>query len=80
MLEEFGSQSGYDKTFVHVPTISSTTTNARKYYVPGDLETTNELIDFFHNISPALNGTDLDLLDELYPHPPPTRIRRLPTH
>lgn len=69
MLEKFGSQSGYDETFYHVPVISSTTTNEGKYYLPGDLETNDEFLDFLHNTSPALNSTDLELLESLYPDP-----------
>ncbi|KAL2113923.1 hypothetical protein VUR80DRAFT_1776 [Thermomyces stellatus] len=69
LLEKFGSQSGQDGTFFHVPTITSTTTDEGKFYVPGDLETNEEFLDFLHNISPALNGTDLKLLEALYPDP-----------
>lgn len=68
-LEKFGSQSGQDGTFFHVPTITSTTTDEGKFYVPGDLETNGEFLDFLHNISPALNETDLELLETLYPDP-----------
>lgn len=68
-LEKFGSQSGYDGTFFHVPVISSTTTDEGKYYMPGDFETNEEFLDYMHNISPALNSTDIALLEALYPDP-----------
>lgn len=69
LLEKFGSQSGYDGTFFHVPTITSTTTDEAKYYVSGDLETNEEWLDFLANISPALTEKDLELLESLYPDP-----------
>ncbi|KAL0932120.1 Acetylcholinesterase 1 [Colletotrichum truncatum] len=69
LLEKFGSQSGYDGTFFHVPTITSTVNDEAKYYMSGDKETNEEFLDYLHNISPALNSTDLDLLAELYPDP-----------
>lgn len=69
LLEKFGSQSGYDETFFHVPTISSTTTDEGKLFLPGDLETNDEFLGFLHNSAPDLNSTDLDLLEALYPDP-----------
>ncbi|KAK7416639.1 hypothetical protein QQX98_005110 [Neonectria punicea] len=69
LFEKPGSQSGYDGTFFHVPTISSTTTDEGKFYVPGDLETNEEFLDYLHNISPALTDNDIELVDSLYPDP-----------
>ncbi|KAH7367915.1 acetylcholinesterase [Plectosphaerella cucumerina] len=69
LFEKAGSQSGIDGTFHHVPTISSTTTDEGKYYMPGDLETNEEFLDYLHNISPALTADDLDRLAALYPDP-----------
>ncbi|RDW63083.1 uncharacterized protein DSM5745_10194 [Aspergillus mulundensis] len=69
LLEKFGSESGMDGTFFHVPTITSSTTNEGKFYVPGDLQTNGEFLGYMHNISPALNATDLALLEALYPDP-----------
>lgn len=69
LFEKPGSQSGYDGTFFHVPTISSTTTDEGKFYVPGDLETNEEFLDYLHNISPALNAKDIALLESLYADP-----------
>ncbi|KPM35895.1 hypothetical protein AK830_g10664 [Neonectria ditissima] len=69
LFEKPGSQSGYDGTFFHVPTISSTTTDEGKFYVPGDLETNKEFLDYLHNISPALTDDDIELVESLYPDP-----------
>lgn len=69
MLEKFGSQSGYDGTFFHVPTITSTVTNEAKYYMRGDLETNQQFLDFMHNTSPELNSADMELMEHLYPDP-----------
>lgn len=69
LFEKSGSQSGVDETFFHVPTISSTVTNEGRYWEVGAFDTNEEFLDFLHNVSPALNQTDLDLLEELYPDP-----------
>ncbi|KAG9255783.1 para-nitrobenzyl esterase [Emericellopsis atlantica] len=69
LLEKFGSQSGYDGTFFHVPTITSTTTNEGRFYTPGNLETNEDWLDYLHNISPELTDADLALLVDLYPDP-----------
>lgn len=69
LFEKPGSQSGYDGTFFHVPTITSTVTDEAKYYTPGDLETNKEFLDYLHNISPALTNKDLKELSALYPDP-----------
>lgn len=69
LFEKPGSRSGTDGTFFHVPVISSTTTDEGKYYMPGDLETNAQFLAYLHNISPALNATDLHLLESLYPDP-----------
>ncbi|KLU85197.1 para-nitrobenzyl esterase [Magnaporthiopsis poae ATCC 64411] len=79
LLEKFGSQSGYDGTFHHVPTITSTTTNEGKFYVPGNLETNQQFLDFLHNISPVLNAADLQLLQACTPTRRRTRTRRSAT-
>ncbi|KAM5358615.1 hypothetical protein ACJZ2D_015132 [Fusarium nematophilum] len=69
LFEKPGSQSGYDGTFFHIPTITSTTTDEGKFYMPGDLETNQEFLDYLHNISPALTADDLAELSSLYPDP-----------
>ncbi|KAF5022182.1 hypothetical protein F66182_5769 [Fusarium sp. NRRL 66182] len=69
LFEKPGSQSGYDGTFFHVPTITSTVNDEAKYYTPGDLETNQEFLDYLHNISPALNSKDLAELSAVYPDP-----------
>ncbi|KAM0278202.1 hypothetical protein ACHAQH_005317 [Verticillium albo-atrum] len=69
LFEKPGSQSGYDGTFFQVPTITSTTTNEGKFYMPGDLVDNDEFLEYLHNISPALNEKDLQILRALYPDP-----------
>ncbi|KAF2799387.1 para-nitrobenzyl esterase [Melanomma pulvis-pyrius CBS 109.77] len=69
LLEKFGSQSGYDQTFFHVPVITSTVSDEGKYYMRGDLETNEQFLGYLSNGSPALNSTDLELLETLYPDP-----------
>ncbi|WYZ40811.1 hypothetical protein EsH8_IV_001152 [Colletotrichum jinshuiense] len=69
LLEKFGSQSGIDGTFFHVPTITSNVNDEAKYYLAGGMETNEQFLDYLHNISPALNSTDLELLEALYPDP-----------
>jgi acetylcholinesterase len=68
-LEKAGSQSGNDGTFHHLPILTTYTSDEGKYYTPGNLETNNDFIQFMHRISPALNITDLALVNELYPDP-----------
>ncbi|KAM0346263.1 hypothetical protein ACHAPU_005690 [Fusarium lateritium] len=69
LFEKPGSQSGYDGTFFHVPTITSNVNDEAKYYTRGDLETNKEFLDYLHNISPAMNKKDLAELSALYPDP-----------
>jgi acetylcholinesterase len=69
LFEKFGSQSGLDGTFFHVPMISSTVTDEGKLYLPGDLETNEEFLEYLQTGSPGLNSTDLELLSSLYLDP-----------
>ncbi|KAI9737413.1 MAG: hypothetical protein M1834_009567 [Cirrosporium novae-zelandiae] len=69
LLEKPGSVSGIEGTFYKLPVITTSTTDEGKYYTPGDLITNDQFLDYMHNISPGLNATDIDLLDELYPDP-----------
>ncbi|KAK8863371.1 para-nitrobenzyl esterase [Apiospora arundinis] len=69
LLEKFGSQSGLDGTFFRVPVLTSNVNDEGKYYLPGDLETNAQFIEYMHNGSPALNAADLARLAELYPDP-----------
>lgn len=69
LFEKSGSASGVDGTFFHVPTISSTVTNEARYWQTGNFETNEEVLQFLQNVSPALNETDLKLIEELYPDP-----------
>lgn len=69
LFEKSGSRSGVDGTFFHVPTISSTVTNEARYWKTGAFETNQEVLNFLQNVSPALNRTDLKLIENLYPDP-----------
>lgn len=69
LLEKFGSQSGYDGSFFHVPMLTSNVNDEGKFYLPGDLETNDEFLAYMHNGSPALNATELSELAALYPDP-----------
>jgi carboxylesterase type B len=69
LFEKTGTQSGIDDTFFHVPVISSTTSDEGKTYMPGNFETNDEFLGYLHNGSPALNDTDMELLESLYPDP-----------
>ncbi|KAM5342267.1 hypothetical protein ACJ41O_013233 [Fusarium nematophilum] len=68
-LERPGSQSGIRGTFHHLPIITTHTTDEGKYYTPGNLETNDDFIQFWHRMSPSLNVTDLAILNDLYPDP-----------
>lgn len=69
LLEKFGSQSGIDETFFHVPIITSTTTDEGKLFIPSDIQTNKGFIDYLHNLSPTLTKDDLNELQDLYPDP-----------
>ncbi|KAF5024352.1 hypothetical protein F66182_3582 [Fusarium sp. NRRL 66182] len=68
-LEQAGSHSQAMGTFHHLPIITTYTTDEGKYYTPGNLETNDDFIQFWHRISPGLNITDIALINELYPDP-----------
>ncbi|KAL7627966.1 hypothetical protein AAE478_002162 [Parahypoxylon ruwenzoriense] len=69
MLEKFGSQSGYDGTFFHVPTISTSVTNEGRFAVPRGMRTNDEFLRYMHATSPLLTTDDLESLASLYPDP-----------
>lgn len=68
-LERPGSRCYRDGDFHHLPIITTHTTDEGKYYTPGHLETNDDFIRFWQNLSPYLNVTDLAILNELYPDP-----------
>ncbi|XEV01720.1 hypothetical protein FSHL1_007007 [Fusarium sambucinum] len=68
-VEKAGSQSEIEGTFHHLPIITTHTSDEGKYYTPGNLETNDDFIQFWHRISPGLNVTDIALINELYPDP-----------
>jgi len=69
LLEKPGSVSGVEGTFHHVPIISSSLTNEARSWAIGAFETDQEVVDYIHNFAPALNETDFDLFEKLYPDP-----------
>lgn len=69
LFEKPGSQSGYDETFFHVPVVTTTTTDEGRLFVPGDIQTNQEFVDYMHNLSPALTEQDIQQLEDLYPDP-----------
>ncbi|KAI0152144.1 para-nitrobenzyl esterase [Hypoxylon sp. NC0597] len=69
MLEKFGSQSGYDGTFFHVPTLTTTVTHEGRFAVPGGLETNDEFLRYMRITAPLLTKEDLEFLERLYPDP-----------
>ncbi|KAI2464568.1 alpha/beta-hydrolase [Annulohypoxylon bovei var. microspora] len=69
MLEKFGSQSGYDETFFHVPTLTTSVTHEGRWAVPGGLKTGDEFVEYMHSTAPFLTTDDLELLATLYPDP-----------
>ncbi|KAI0388074.1 alpha/beta-hydrolase [Hypomontagnella monticulosa] len=69
MLEKFGSQSGYDETFFHVPTLTTTVTDEGRFTVPGNMKTNDEFLNYMRITAPLLNAEDLKLLESLYPDP-----------
>ncbi|KAM3507581.1 hypothetical protein MY11210_007089 [Beauveria gryllotalpidicola] len=68
-LERPGSQCYRDGNFHELAIITTHTTDEGKYYTPGHLETNDDFIRFWQNLSPYLNVTDLAILNELYPDP-----------
>lgn len=69
LLERPGSRGYAEGTFHHLPIITTHTNDEGKYYTPGHLETNSDFIEFWHEMSPYLNHTDLAILNELYPDP-----------
>ncbi|KAJ6442543.1 acetylcholinesterase [Purpureocillium lavendulum] len=68
-LERPGSRSLQEGTFHHLPIITTHTTDEGKLYTPGNLQTNDDFIEFWHRMSPDLNITDLAILNDLYPDP-----------
>ncbi|XXG98897.1 hypothetical protein Hte_005228 [Hypoxylon texense] len=69
LLEKFGSQSGYDGTFFHVPTITTTVTNEGRFAVPTGMKTNDEFLNYMHTTAPLLTAEELEALAKLYPDP-----------
>ncbi|KAF3061064.1 Acetylcholinesterase [Daldinia childiae] len=69
MLEKFGSQSGLDGTFFHVPTLTTSVTDEGRFTVPGDMQTNDEFLNYMHITAPLLTTDELQSLVSLYPDP-----------
>ncbi|KAF3358079.1 Siderophore iron transporter mirB [Verticillium dahliae VDG1] len=65
LFEKAGSQSGYDETFFHVPTLATSATDEAKGFIPGTLETEAEFVAFMKTSAPDLTEKDLALLVKL---------------
>jgi len=64
-----------------VPIMTGFTTNEGTMFVPQNLSSSEEFIDFFHTLLPGLSEGDLSKLDQLYPDPtkPPLGESKEPT-
>lgn len=69
LFEKYGSVSGREGTFHRVPSLNTHVTNEGNGFVPGDLETDAQFLDYFRNSLPELTEADISLLRDLYPDP-----------
>ncbi|KAF2821457.1 alpha/beta-hydrolase [Ophiobolus disseminans] len=68
LLEKRGSQSGKDGTFFKMPILISSTTDEGTGFVPQDLRTDAEFLNFWRTLVPGLTDQDLADLERLYPN------------
>ncbi|EUC42480.1 hypothetical protein COCMIDRAFT_103441 [Bipolaris oryzae ATCC 44560] len=68
LFEKRGSTSGEEGTFFKVPLLISSTTDEGKAFVPQDLRTDAEYLNFWETLTPGLNAEDLADLERLYPN------------
>jgi acetylcholinesterase len=68
-LEKLGSVSGEDGTFFKIPTLLSSVTDEGSIFVPQNISTNRQFIDFMSNLQPGLTKSDLAELETLYPDP-----------
>ena len=54
---------------VHVPILTGFNTNEGAMFVPKDLSTNEDFVNFFHILLPSLSELDLDVLKKTYPDP-----------
>ena len=52
-----------------IPILTGYNTNEGASFTPKKLASSEDFIEFFHNLLPSLSEEDLDTLDELYPDP-----------
>lgn len=80
LLEKRGSKSGADGTFFKIPILISSVTDEGKSFIPQDLRTNEDLINFWTTLTPGLTPTDLGDLDMLYPKADPDMLLRSPNY
>jgi acetylcholinesterase len=69
LFEKRGSTSGEDGTFFKLPILISSVTNEGTGFVPQDLHTNTDFINFWKTLTPGLTAQDLTDLETLYPNP-----------
>lgn len=67
LLEKRGSTSGEDGTFFKIPTLISSATDEGRGFVPQDLRSNADFVNFWSTLAPGLTATDLSDLQKLYP-------------
>lgn len=69
IFEKRGSTSGEDGTFFKLPTLIASMTNEGTGFVPQDLRTNAQFVNFWKTLTPGLTPEDLTDLQALYPEP-----------
>lgn len=67
VFEKRGSTSGKDGTFFKIPMMISSTSNEGTGFVPQDLRTNAQFLNFWKTLVPGLTPEDLTDLQKLYP-------------
>jgi acetylcholinesterase len=69
LFEKRGSTSGEDGTFFKIPILITSVTDEGAGFVPQDLHTNTDFVDFWKTLAPGLTAQDLTDLETLYPNP-----------
>lgn len=69
LFERSGTSSFTNGTFFKVPVMTSNTRDEARLYIPGNLETNQQFLNFMRNISPGMDDKDMAELERLYPDP-----------
>jgi acetylcholinesterase len=75
LIEKRGSTSGEDGTFFKIPIMIASMTNEGTGFVPQDLRTDTDFINFWKTLTPGLNAEDLADLGTLYPNSNSSDVR-----